>query len=84
MKKRLMMKHTIDGFLMQEILSKIDRFYPEFMKPKDLVELGLWGTRSSLSLDMKKEGYTPKFIRLGPKKIRFAKEDVIKFIIGKE
>jgi len=44
---------------MTEIIEKIKRFYPAFMSPKDLVDLGLWGTRSSLSIDMKKEGYTP-------------------------
>lgn len=46
--------------------------YPEFLRAKDLIKLGLYGTRCAVTLSVNR-GDAPPCIKLSPKKVIFPK-----------
>ena len=54
------------------LFSNINETLPEFLRPKDLIKLGLFKSGSDLSWAMKRN-QSPPFIRLSVKKIIFSR-----------
>lgn len=66
-----------------EIVNTIDEEYPLFLTPENLIELGLFPDKKTITRYIKRESaYVPEHIRMGNKKILFPKEAVIDFIMG--
>jgi hypothetical protein len=53
--------------------------YPDFLEPRDLVDLGIYKTVNSACSD-RACGRGPTYIKLGPRKHLYEKSEVIRFL----
>ena len=61
-----------NSFILDTLFNNINETLPEFLRPKDLIKLGLFKSGSDLSWAMKRN-QSPPFIRLSVKKIIFSR-----------
>lgn len=56
---------------------------PEFLSPSDLVKLGLFSSKE-VARKARKDGSGPKFIQLGPRKVKYPKANLQEFVQSKK
>lgn len=66
-----------------DVISEALQNYPEFLRSSDLIECGLYRSRSDLCWSMKRD-LSPPFIRLSPHKIVFSRSALIEWLRDKE
>jgi hypothetical protein len=62
-----------DADLVEDLIKKIEEKAPDFMRPLDLIEIGIYSSHAEISTLLKK-GFAPPYMRLGQKKVIFPKK----------
>jgi predicted DNA-binding transcriptional regulator AlpA len=63
----------------ESIIDDLQKNLPEFLRPRDLIETGLFQSRSDVSWAIKR-GQAPALIRLSSHKIVFPRSEIIRWL----
>lgn len=66
----------------EEFIAYLEKKLPDFATPQDLVDLNIVGSRTTLIAD-RKSGKGIPFVQLTPRRVRYPKHVVIKYLVEK-
>jgi predicted DNA-binding transcriptional regulator AlpA len=65
------------------LIAHIEKSYPALLRARDLIEMGLYPSRSAISSAIRKN-QGPPFVRFGERKMRFPKKSLCDWIARRE